>query len=149
MNTVQRSTGRWYCGAMALLLAAEAAGWTALGPLAAALGLVQVAHYRIREGALRAFPVQVRLAYLVLLAAGLWPPLAFIHWVQLAGTVALLAAGYCPLARLMALLPWNRREPLSAALVARAFLTPPGEGTILAALYGGAGRRPERAAAIR
>jgi len=76
-----------------------------------------------REGELAAFPVQVRAAYLALLVAGLYPPLGFIHWVQLVGTWAMVLVGYCPLARALSLLPWNRSQPLSAALVRRTFVS--------------------------
>jgi hypothetical protein len=51
---------------------------------------------------------------------------------QLAGTSALLAFDYCPLARTLALMPWNRRVPLSGRLVLRVFLTPPVPGSALA-----------------
>jgi hypothetical protein len=119
-----------------LLLAAEAAGWRAGGLAAVALGAAQSVHFRLREGAWLAFPVQVRVAYLGILAAGLWPPVAFLHWVQLAGTSALLLAGYCPLARTLALMPWNRPVPLSLQLVGRAIFSRPSYGTILQALYG-------------
>ncbi len=138
---MKRSTGRWYWLVMVALLGAEALGWAAGGPAAMALGGVQVLHYRWRERALRAFPVQVRLAYLVLLAAGLWPPLAFVHGIQLAGTLALVLGGYCPLARLLALAPWNRPQPLSLRLLGRAFISRPSAGTILESLYGSAGAR--------
>ncbi|HSO06059.1 MAG TPA: hypothetical protein VLW45_02405 [Pelomicrobium sp.] len=141
MSTVKRSTGWWYWVAMVVLLAGEAVGWAMGGLAATALGVVLVLHYRVREGALRAFPVQVRLGYLVLLALGLWPPLAFVHWIQLAGTLALVLAGYCPLARMLALAPWNRPQPLSLALLGRAFLSQPSAGTILESLYGDAGGR--------
>jgi hypothetical protein len=136
MNEWGRSVGWWYWLGIAGLLAAEAAGWREAGGWAVGLGTVQLAHYHWREGALDAFPVQVRLAYLGLLVAGLWPPLVLVHGIQLAGTGALLLAGYCPLARMLALAPWNRPVPLTGALVRRAILSPPRPGTILQALYG-------------
>ncbi|MFZ5556057.1 MAG: hypothetical protein ACOZDY_04935 [Pseudomonadota bacterium] len=130
-----RSAGGWYWFAMVLLLAGETAGWREGGLLAVALGAIQSVHFRLRDGAWTAFPVQVRLGYLMLLAAGLWPPLAFVHWILLGGTLALVLAGYCPLARMLALMPWNRPVPLSLPLVGRAIFTPPSPGTILEALY--------------
>lgn len=71
------------------------------------------------------FPAQVRIAYLGLLLIGLWHPAGFIHWIQLAGTTAMVLFGYCLLARCLSLLPFNRIEPLSAALVMRTFFAPP------------------------
>lgn len=35
---------------------------------------------------------------------------------------------YCPLARMLYLLPWNRQEDFSVEFVARVFLSPPVEG---------------------
>ncbi len=123
----------WYWAAMVLALAGKAP-WPPAQLAAVGLGLVQSVHFYARAGHMGAFPVQVRVAYLGLLAAGLWPPLAFVHWLQLAGTLALVAFDYCPLARTLALMPWNRAQPLAWRLVRRAYLTPPVHGSILAAL---------------
>lgn len=92
---------------------------------ALAVGTVQVLDYRRREGRWAAFPVQVRLGFLLLLAAGISDTLRFLNWIQLAGTSAVLAVDYCPLARLLALAPWNRTQALSVAMVKAAVLTPP------------------------
>lgn len=92
---------------------------------ALAVGAVQVLDYRRREGRWAAFSVQVRAGFLLLLVAGMADGLRFIHWLQLAGTSAVLALDYCPLARLLALAPWNRTRPLNAAMVKAAVLTPP------------------------
>jgi hypothetical protein len=127
----------WYWLATAILLAAYIAGLRSAIFLAIALTLLQLVHFGARYGDAAAFPVQVRAAYLGLLAAGLYPPLAFIHWVQLFGTWAMVLVGYCPLARALSLLPWNRRQPLSAALVRRTFLSPPTPGSIVDAMNDG------------
>lgn len=114
------------------LLLAAALGDCPLG-FAPVIGLtlLQTLHYLLREGSPRAFPVQVRLGYLTWLLAGLWGPLAFFHWIQLAGTAAAVLVDYCPMARMVSLLPWNRRAPLTLALVLRTFLRPPVRGSIL------------------
>lgn len=123
----------WYWGAMALALAAEgvvpAAGLAAVG-----LGVVQWVHFQARAERIGTLPVQVRLAFLGLLVAGLWPPLLAIHWLLLPGALARVAFEYCALARILALMPWNRTQPLTLRLVRRAFLTPPTPGSILAVL---------------
>ncbi len=100
------------------------------------LCVVQIVHYRILRGSMNAFPVQVRVAYLGLLAAGLVPGLAFIHWIQFFGTWSAVIVDYCPLARMMSLTRWNRDEGLSARLLVSTVLTPPS-----------AWRPPRRAAA--
>lgn len=94
------------------------------------LGVLQCIHYWRREGNLSAFPVQVRIAYLAMLCLGLTNALRLFHWIQLAGTTALLVFDYCPLARVLALAPWNRRVPLTWALIRRAIVLPPVPGCI-------------------
>ena len=123
----------WYWATLALLLAA-APVWPAADWAALALGGAQALHFYARAERIGALPVQVRLAYLGVLAAGLWPPLAVLHWLQFAGTLARVAFDYCVLARTLALAPWNRTQPLTPGLVRRAYLTPPFEGSILAVL---------------
>lgn len=108
------------------------AGW---GPgYAIALGTTAVhgIHYLARGHRPSTLPMQVRIAYLGILALGLWPPLSLLHWMQLAGTSALLAFDYCPLARTLSLMPWNRRVPLTGRLVLRVLLAPPVRGSTLA-----------------
>jgi hypothetical protein len=123
----------WYWAAMTLLLAAKTL-WPAAAFAAVGLGVVQSFHFYARTERLGALPVQVRVAYLGLLAAGLWPPLAFMHWLALGGTLARVAFDYCVLARTLALAPWNRAQPLTLRLVRRAYLTAPFDGSILAVL---------------
>ncbi len=101
--------------------------------LITAIGLCcwQVVHYTWRTASLVSFPVQLRVAYLGLLLLGLWGPLSWIHIVQFVGTSAVVLFNYCFLARNLALLPWNRNQPLSWALVRRTIFLPPMRGSIL------------------
>jgi hypothetical protein len=124
----------WYWLATACLLAAALAGWDAGLRLTMACVAVQVVHYLVRAGSLRAFPVQTRVAFLALLAAGACPPLGFIHWLQLAGTCATVGLDYCTLARIVSLMPWNRTRPLTLRLVWRTFASRPVPGSVLGAL---------------
>jgi hypothetical protein len=121
----------WYWLATACLLAASLGGWDAGLWITMAFVAAQLAHFLAREGSARAFPVQVRIAYLALLAAGLWSPLGFVHWLQLAGTCASVGLDYCALARIVSLMPWNRTEPLTFQRVWRTFASPPVAGSIL------------------
>ena len=96
--------------------------------LAAGVTAVQALHFRLRTGTMTAFPVQVRIAYLTFLLAGtLWEPLRILNWMQLAGTTAFLTADYCPLARMLALMPWNRERAFTASLLKETVFTPGGE----------------------
>jgi hypothetical protein len=114
-----------------LALGASLAGWAPGLPAAIVLTALQVVHQGVRARNLSALPVQVRAAYLSLLLLGIWPPLRVLHPLQLAGTVALVVFDYCPLARLLALMPWNRRRPFTFALVRSTFLSAPVRGSIL------------------
>jgi hypothetical protein len=125
-----RSISWWYWLATVALLAAALAGLPGALPAVLALGVVQALHFWALEGSLGAFPVQVRLAFLALLLAGLWEPLCVLHWIQLAGTTVFVLTGYCLLARMLSLLPWNRAQPLSLALARETFLAPPTCGNV-------------------
>ncbi len=81
-------------------------------------------HFRIDP-----FPVQVRLAYLLWTFLGTCVPgMTFLMYITTVGLPANLFLNYCPLARLMLLMPWNRTEPLSLIVLKRVFLSPPSVG---------------------
>ncbi len=98
------------------------------------LSVWQLIHYRLREGRNSAFPVQVRFWYLMLLLAALPGPMQWLYWVPTIGTWAQLIFGYCTMARLVSLFPWNRSEPLSLSLLRRTFFSAPVRGNILQGL---------------
>jgi hypothetical protein len=118
----------------ALLLAAHFAGWAAGLPFAICLTLLQTAHFAWRRRDPLAFEVQVRAGYLVLLLAGTLPGCWPLHVIQFVGVNAFIVAEYCPLARLLALAPWNRRRRLTWALLRQVILAPPVRGSILDAV---------------
>jgi len=103
-------------------------------PAVIGLNLIQVIHFIHREKSLTAFPVQVRMSYLGLLFLAQAPYLFWIFWWQLLGTAAMVLYQYCFLARCLSLMPWNRREPCSMALVKRTFFSAPVTGNILQGL---------------
>jgi hypothetical protein len=76
-----------------------------------------------------AFPAQLRIAYVAWLALGTFVPgLELMMYITIVGLAANLLWGYCPLSRMLYLLPWNREQPLTLRLVLLAFLTPPKPG---------------------
>jgi hypothetical protein len=79
----------------------------------------------IREKSLSAFPVQIRVAYLVLLGISFVPRMRWLFWVPVVGTFALVIFGYCLMARVLSLLPWNRQGVVSADLLWRTFVSRP------------------------
>lgn len=117
-----------------LLLIAGLAGAMPAFYAAVALSLVQIVHFRLREGSVTAFPVQVRMVYTAILAIALLPAMHWLFWLPAAGTLALVLFSYCLLARFLSLMPWNRRAPLTWRLVWRTFTSPPVRGNILQGL---------------
>jgi hypothetical protein len=76
-----------------------------------------------------AFPNQVRIAYVLWVAAGTYLPGGVVlMWITTVGLATNLFWGYCPLARMLYLLPWNREVALSWSLVLRVVTTPPVSG---------------------
>jgi hypothetical protein len=129
-----REVSWWYWAVTTLLLFHGLAGNSEGFQLAIALSALQIVHFRLRENAFSAFPVQVRLAYTGMLIAFLWGPLNVLYWIPAIGTLAQVLFGYCTLARCLSLMPWNRSEPLSLGLLRRTFLSPPVRGSVLQGL---------------
>lgn len=78
------------------------------------------------------FPVQVRLAYLFWVSIGTFVPgMIILMYITTVGLAANLFLNYCPLARLMHLMPWNRTESLSLEFLKRVFLSPPSQGRFI------------------
>jgi hypothetical protein len=75
------------------------------------------------------FPVQVRIAYFVWVAVGTYVPyMVILMYITLVGLATNLFLGYCPLARMIYLMPWNRDESLSLVLVRKVIFSPPMPG---------------------
>lgn len=124
-------TSRWLWVATALLLVAGLAGYEIAFACAVALSVAQIFLFRLREGSLRAFPVQVRVAYTALLCLAVLDASRLLAMAMLIGTSAQVLLSYCFLARCLSLLPRNRTEPLSLALAWRTLLAPAVPGSIL------------------
>ncbi|MEN8170119.1 MAG: hypothetical protein ABFS08_07855 [Pseudomonadota bacterium] len=99
--------------------------------LAMIVNLAHAIHFLLRQPGIFAFPMQVRICFLSLLVLGQAPFFGWVHWVQLIGGTVKLTTGYCPLARMMSLLPWNRNQPISWGLLNTVIFTPPVSGSIV------------------
>ena len=78
---------------------------------------------------LTAFPVQLRITYLIWIAVGTYVPhMVILMYITTIGLASNLFVGYCLLARMMYLLPWNREESFSFSLLKSVILTPPVPG---------------------
>jgi len=126
-----RDLSWWYWLVTVCFLTAGLAGWPTGFFLAIAITVFQLIHYLIREGRFSAFPVQVRIGYLILLFIALPEPLQVVYWIPTIGTWAQLIFGYCTMARLVSLMPWNVTEQLSLHLIWRTFFSAPIKGSIV------------------
>jgi hypothetical protein len=124
----------WHWAITAPLMAASLAGVSWAMPAAVMLCGGAAGGYYAVVRSWRPFPVQIRLAFLSLLFAGALPWMTWLHVVQLIGTSAMVTIGYCPLARMLTLAPWNRNEPVSRAAVWHAFFMLPRAGGLLSPL---------------
>lgn len=78
---------------------------------------------------IKPFPVQLRIVYLAWLIVGTYVPhMAIMMYIATVGLASNLFLNYCPLARMMYLLSWNREEAFSLNLLKRVILTPPVPG---------------------
>jgi hypothetical protein len=115
----------------AFLLAASLGG--VAGALETALGLcaVSAVYYMAKRG-VRAYRVQIRLGFMAVAALALFPGLEKILWLPLLGTTSQVLLGYCPMARFLDLMPWNRRHSLTWRFLVGVVTRPPGaEGLLI------------------
>ena len=77
-------------------------------------------------------PVQVSLAYMLLLISDVFLPLHIIYGMQIVGTTALLLFDYCFLARSLMLMPWNRSRKLDVSLIRKVYFSKPVDGRVSA-----------------
>ena len=133
MNIDLKSAGWWYGAATLVTLIGGLYGIPEMVYGAVGLAGVQIVHLAVTDGPV-SFPVQVRVALLLVLLAGLPEATRWIWWVPAIGLTARLSIGYCMMARILSLFPWNRKQPLTAELIRKTFLTPPTKGSILNSL---------------
>jgi len=86
----------------------------------------------VRERSLTAFSVQIRAAYLLLMLICCPPPMRWFYWLLTVGTIVLIVFGYCMMARLLSLLPWNSRENYTLDRLRRTFFSAPDLGRVAA-----------------
>ncbi|WP_291931460.1 hypothetical protein [Candidatus Thioglobus sp.] len=125
-----KDIGWWYWLATAVLLTMGIFGNEQSFVWAIELTSFQLAHYIIREKSLKAFPVQVRFWYLILLIISLPEAMQWLFWVPSIGTWAQIIFGYCTMARLVSLWPWNRSEKLSLKSLTKTFFSRPVKGSV-------------------
>ena len=120
----------WYWFLTVVMLTFAVTGFQEAVYAAMALCSWQVIHFRARESSFKAFPVQVRIAYLGLLAISLLPGGFLILWLQLVGTTAMVTVNYCLLARVLSLMPWNRTTPVNFKIIVSTIFSFPVAGSV-------------------
>ena len=115
----------WIWLVIALLLIAGLTGWPAGLAAAIVLSTVHTVFFAVEYRSLTAFPVQIRLGYTLCLLVFMLPPFRFGFWLAVLGVFALILFGYCVMARMLSLMPWNRTRPFTLRLLWRTFASPP------------------------
>ena len=125
-----KDIGWWYWLFTAVLLSLGVMGNSDGFVLAMGLTIFQLSHFYMNEKSLWAFPVQVRCWYLILLIVSWFEPFRLLYWVPTIGTWAQIIFGYCAIARIVSLFPWNKSEKLSMSLLYKTFFSRPVRGSV-------------------
>jgi hypothetical protein len=123
--------GWWYWVASTSCLWLAVTGHHEVYYLALLIGVVQLLHFAIAERSVTSFPVQIRLGYLSFLLLAMPEGFEWTLWVPAVGTLLRVLFGYCIMARMLMMLPVNRKIKLTLQFVLDAFFTPPVRGNIL------------------
>ena len=123
--------GWWYWLATALCIAAGVYGYEQGFKLTIALSIINLLHFLVRERSFKAFPVQTRTAFLTLVTVAFFEPLRWLYLLPLVGLWAQVLFGYCPMARTVSMLPWNRNSDFNAALLISTYLSRPVRGNVM------------------
>ena len=113
-----------------ILLILDVSGWQYGLPLATVLTVIQIVHFYAENKSISAFPVQVRIAYTLLLLIAFWAPMYWVLYFVILGTTAMVLFDYCFLARFMSLMPWNHNERYSLSMIFRTFFSKPISGSV-------------------
>ena len=122
--------GWWYWLVTVIFLTAGVSGYADGFMYAIGITIIQLVHYTLSEKSLTSFPVQVRMGYLLLLLVALIEPLRWLFWVPTIGTWAQIIFGYCTMARIVSLMPWNSDERMTLTLLVKTFFSPPVRGSV-------------------
>lgn len=125
-----KDIGWWYWLVTAGFLTYGVSGNTIGFMLAIGLTVFQLIHFIVREKSMATFPIQVRFWYLMLLLVAFIEPLRLLYWIPCVGTWAQIIFGYCAMARIVSLLPWNRDKAFSMSLLKETFFSRPVRGSV-------------------
>ena len=126
-----RDIGWWYWLGTAVLITAGVFGWPMGFHWAIKVSMIHLVHFIILERTIKAFSVQVRAAFLLLVVCFYWEPLRFLYWWPAVGLWTRILFSYCFLARTLSLMSWNRKVPFTIELLKRTYFSPPVCGSVL------------------
>jgi len=118
----------WAWLIIAVLLAFGLFGFEYALYAAVAFSTLQSGWFLWKYADFKPYSVQVRLAYTVYLFVALLPGLHWMVWLPTVATFVRVLSGYCLMARMLSLMPWNRSAQLTPELVWDTFFTPPTVG---------------------
>ena len=109
----------------AIYLSLGLTGWKLGFLIAIAMASIQLIHTLMTHRRITSFPVQVRIAYTLLLLAALPESMNWLYWLPAIGTWLYVLFSYCLLARTLSLLPFNSGQAFSLDRVRVALLARP------------------------
>ena len=92
---------------------ATPAGWREGYYASAAVSVLNLLHFVIRDRSLTSFPVQVREVWLVMVLLALWDPLWWLFIPLFLGMVLVVFCDRCGIARVLVKMPWNHDVKLT------------------------------------
>lgn len=123
--------GWWYWLASTICLWFAVMSYPVAYEWALLIACTQLIHFAVAEKGISHFPVQIRLGYLSFLLLAMPEGFQWLLWVPAVGTLMRVLFGYCIMARMLMMLPFNREVDLSWKYVKEAFFTPPIRGNIM------------------
>jgi hypothetical protein len=105
---------RWWFWLVTLIFIILALfGWQPAYYTVIAISALQVIFFLVQEKSISAYPVQIRIVYLVMALFGLWPGVGFfIYLILLIGTIMVTFFGRCVIALVLKYMPWNKTRPV-------------------------------------
>ena len=102
----------WYWAVTLVAMISGLAGYVPGFYVVIAVSVVQFIHFTAAQG-FTAFPTQVRFVYGLLVIAAVFDPTRLLYWALLVGTIMVTLFDKCIIARVLALMPWNKGVKLS------------------------------------
>jgi len=120
----------WFWVVTAIFLSLGVAGVPVFFKWAIALTVVQIIYFSVKLQSVSSFPMQVRVCYLGLLVVSQPKMLQWLYWVPTIGTWAQVLVGYCLMARIVSMYPWNREEAFTWRYFKKTIFSAPVHGSI-------------------